>query len=118
MSNPRIFFDADVLFAGAAGPTEFGASHVLLRLGQYTLLDCLASNQAIGEARRNLADKLPQALPSFDQLVERCLHVVPDPEREDVLRYRGLADAKDLPLLAAAIVHGCRWLLTFNVRHY
>jgi hypothetical protein len=118
MTVPRLFCDADVLFAGAAGPTEFGASHVLLRMGQYTLLDCVTSAQAVGEARRNLIAKLPQSVATFDALVSRCLRVVPHPDRTDVLRHRGLADEKDLPILTAAIAAECRWLLTFNLRHY
>ncbi len=31
---------------------------------------------------------------------------------------RGLADQKDAPILAAAVREECRWLITFNVRHY
>jgi hypothetical protein len=49
MVRPSIFLDADAMFAGAASPHAYGASHVILRLGQYTILDCVTSEQAIAE---------------------------------------------------------------------
>jgi len=41
-SKPKAFVDADVIFAGAAAPTEHGASHVVLRMGEITLIDCVS----------------------------------------------------------------------------
>ncbi len=116
--KPRVFVDADVLFAGAASPTEHGASLVVLRMAEITLVEALASEQVIAEAERNLADKLPQALPTFRLIVSRSLRVVPDPEPDDLKPHEGLADPEDLPILVAALREGCRWLVTFNVRHY
>ena len=118
MTQPRVFLDADVLFTGVAGSTEFGASHVILWMGQFTLLDYLAYEQAVGEAERNLQNKSPNALPIFHAIVRQSVRVVPDPTRADLERYRGLADPRDLPILVAAIAQECRWLLTSNVRHY
>lgn len=117
-NKPRVFVDADVLFAGAAAPSEQGASLVVLRLAEITLIDAITSQQAIAEADRNLADKLPAALPAFRLIVSRCLEVVPDPSPADLQACRGLADPKDLPLLAAALREDCTWLVTFNQRHY
>jgi predicted nucleic acid-binding protein len=116
--RPRVFLDADVLFAGAAAPTEHGASLTLLRLAELTLIEALASRQVVTEAERNLAHKLPAALPAFQVIVGRCLRVVPDPTPEELARVAGLAHAEDLPILAAALREGCPWLVTFNLRHY
>jgi hypothetical protein len=113
-----VFLDADVIFAGAAAPTEHGASHVVLRMGEITLIECVTSEQAVTEVERNLAEKLPAKLPEFHLLVSRCLRVVPDPGPEDLSRHIGQADPKDLPILVAALREGCPYLLTFNVRHY
>ena len=113
-----VFLDADVIFAGAAAPTEHGASHVVLRMGEITLIECVTSKQAVTEVERNLAEKLSAKLPEFRLLVSRCLRMVPDPEPEDLTRYTGQADPKDLPILVAALREGCPYLLTFNVRHY
>jgi len=117
-SLPQVFIDADVLFSGSASPTEFGASLVVLRMAEITLINAVTSQQVITEAERNLAEKLPAALPAFQLLVQRCLVVVSDPKPADLTDYEGLADEKDLPILGAALREKCSWLVTFNVRHY
>jgi hypothetical protein len=116
--KPRVFVDADALFAGAAGPTEHGASLVVLRMAEITLIDAVTSQQVIVEAERNLADKLPAALSAFQAIVSRCLRIVPDPQPAELTAYGGLADPKDLPILVSAVREGCPWLVTFNVRHF
>ncbi|MFQ6014867.1 MAG: PIN domain-containing protein [Anaerolineae bacterium] len=116
--RPTVFLDADVIFAGAAAPSEHSASHVVLHMGEITLIECVTSQQAVTEVERNLADKLPSKLPEFRLVVSRCLRVVPDPEPADLLPYAGQANPKDLPLLVAALREKCAYLLTFNVRHY
>jgi hypothetical protein len=116
--RPRVFIDADVLFAGAASPSEHGASLVILRMAEITLLDAVASQQVASEAERNLAAKIPDALPAFRLLVSRCLRITPDPEPPDLDRCAGLADDKDLPILVAALREQCLWLATHNVRHF
>ncbi len=116
--KPIVFLDADVIFAGAAAPTEHGASHVVLRMGEITLIECVTSEQAVTEVERNLAEKLPAKLSEFHLLASRCLRVVPDPGPEDLSRHTGQANPKDLPILVAALREGCPYLLTFNVRHY
>ena len=115
--KPRIFVDADVLFAGAAGPSQHGASLVILRMAEITLVEAVCSRQIVVEAERNLAQKLPEALPAFRLLVSRCLLIVPDPLLADLAPYAGLVDAEDLPILVAALREGCSWLITFNERH-
>ena len=116
--KPRVFVDADVLFAGAASPSEHGASLVILRMAEITLIEAVASQQVVVEAERNLAEKLPGTLPAFRLIVSRCLRVVPDPAAIDLLPHTGLADPLDLPILTAALREGCPWLVTFNVRHF
>lgn len=116
--KPRVFIDADVLFAGAASPSEHGASLVILRMAEITLIDAVASQQVISEAERNLAAKIPEALPVYRLLVSRCLRMVPDPEPQDLSRWVGLADDKDLPILVAALREQCSWLVSHNVRHF
>jgi predicted nucleic acid-binding protein len=116
--KPRVFIDADVLFAGAASPSEQGASLVVLRMAEITLIEALASQQVITEAERNLAGYLPGALPAFHIIVSRCLQVVADPAPGNLVAYQGQADPKDAPILAAAVREACPWLVTFNTRHF
>jgi hypothetical protein len=108
---------ADVIFTGAAAPTEHGASHVVLRMGEITLVDCISSEQAVKEVERNLAEKIPEKLPDFHLLASRSLRIIDDPQPGELLAYKQQADPKDLPILAAALKERCSYLLTFKVRH-
>jgi len=117
-TKPRIFIDADVLFAGAASPNEHSASNLLLRMAELTLIEVVASTQVITEVERNLQDKMPKALPAFQLLVSRCLRVVADPDPAELAEYAGLANPEDLPILVAALREESSLLATFNVRHY
>lgn len=122
----RVFVDADVLFAGAASPSEHpsgSASLVVLRLAELTLLDAVTSEQAVTECERNLRAKLPEALAeralaAFRHLIARALRVVPDPEPKDLAAHDGRAHPKDLPLLVTALREGCPLLTTFNTKDY
>ena len=116
--KPRIFVDADVLFAGSASSSEYGASLVVLRMAEITLIEAITSQQVVTEVECNLRTKMPKALPAFQLLVSRCLQVVADPKPSDVQAYVGLADEKDLPILVAAVQQNCTWLVTFNIRHF
>jgi len=110
--------DADVLFAGAASPNGHGASLVILRMAEITLIEALTSVQVITEVERNLEEKMPAAMPAFRMLVSRCLHVVPDPTLAEIEKLSKAADAKDLPILAAAVRESCVYLTTYNIRHF
>jgi predicted nucleic acid-binding protein len=116
--RPRVFVDADVLFAGSASPNEHSASLVLLRMAEITLIEAIANTQVITEAERNLRAKIPLAVPVFELLVSRCLREVPDPEVDEIKALDGLVDPGDAPILAAAVREKCSYLATFNIRHY
>lgn len=115
-AKPKVFFDADVLIAGSASTT--GAAHILLHLSDLTLIEGITSLQAKAEATRNLQAKLPLALPAFRTIVEEALTIVSDPAAQDLKKFHGDSHPKDLPILVAAILHRCHYLVTFNVRHY
>lgn len=116
--RPKVFIDADVLFAGSAAPSQHGASLVVLRMAEITLVEAYVCQQVLVEVERNLEAKIPKALPSFRVIVARCLKIVPDPAGIELQPYVGLADASDLPILVAALQTGCPWLVSFNTRHY
>ena len=116
--KPRVFVDADVLLAAAASPSEHGASLVVLRMAEITLIEAYTSHQVITEVQRNLQAKLPQAWPTLQTIVGRCLRIIEDPPPAEIERYTTLANEKDLPILVAAIRGHCRWLVSFNTRHF
>ena len=116
--RPRIFLDADVIFAGSAAPSTQGASYVILLMSEITLIDCFTSTQVMTEVERNLTSKLPNALAEFHLLAKRCLTIVDDPKIADLPFFIGQADPKDLPIFVAAIQANCSYLITFNTRHF
>jgi len=117
-ARPRIFIDADVLFAGSASPSAHSASLVILRMAEITLIDACTSTQVISEVERNLEDKMPDAMPAFTLIVKRCLRVVENASSAEVRAIDGSADPKDLPILATAVREKCAYLATYNVRHF
>lgn len=111
-----VCLDADVLIAGLLSRT--GASHAILVLGELGLLRLVLPEAAVEEVRRNLSAKLPEAVPLFEEFLRAVAVTIHRPTRQDSERARGLADPKDVPILAAAIGAGTRLLVTHNVRHF
>lgn len=117
-ARPRVLVDADALLAASASPSEHGASLVILRMAEITLIDAYAPQQVLTEVRRNLENKLPEALPAMQMIVSRCLTIMPDATAFEIAPYLGLAHEKDLPILVAALKTQCAWLVTFNGKHF
>jgi predicted nucleic acid-binding protein len=108
--------DADVLIAGLLSTT--GASHAILVLGELGLLRLVLPDAAVAEVRRNLAAKVPETAPLFEEFLRVVPLQIYRPTPHDREQARELADPKDVPILAAAIGAGTRLLVTHNVRHF
>jgi len=88
----------------------------MAEIGLYQLVVC---RQVLDEAERNLRKKLPAALPIFAQLMEAIApEVAPDPSQEEVIRWQSVIEAKDAPILAAAVIAAPDWLLTLDVKDF
>lgn len=115
--RPKVYLDTDVLLA-AAGSTR-GASHIIIKLSELTLIEGVISEAVHVEAERNLIAKLPHALPGYRAFLRVAkLREVPLPSPEQLNAYHGQADPKDLPHLVAACLAGCHYLVTHNTKHY
>jgi len=115
--QPKVYLDTDVLLA-AAGSTS-GASHLIIKLSELTLIQGVISEAVRIEAERNLIAKLPHALPAYRAFLKSAkLREVPLPSPDQMKPYQGQADPKDLPHLVAAFLAGCQYLVTHNTRHY
>lgn len=114
----RVFFDADVLISGAAPHSRQSASFILLQLSELTLIEGVSSSYVLEQAERNIRAKLPDALEDFISLGEAAVSLVPDPTIEELERFQGLAHPEDLPVLTAAVLNECRYLVTRNLQHY
>jgi predicted nucleic acid-binding protein len=106
-----------VIIAGSASST--GASRAVLILAEIGLFKAIVSQQVIQECQRNLANKLPVAMPAFLELLTRlALEVVDDPDAQDVARWQTIIEEKDAPILAAALRANANRILTLNTKDF
>jgi len=110
----RIFLDANILFSAAKSAGAVRGFLVRLRTSGHTLV---ADGYVVGEARRNIETKFPEAVGDFESLLagweiftEVCAplvgEIVPD------------LTEKDRPVLAAAIQNRCDVLVTGDKTHF
>lgn len=111
----KIFFDADALIAGSA--SKAGSSFILLQLCELNILHGLTSRQVVEECRVNLQKKLPQADRIFEQIVERSIEVLKNPNSGEMEEFNNMSHPKDLPILVTAIISKADYLVTFNTKH-
>lgn len=107
----RIFLDANVLFSAA-----YLEHSGLARLWTLHDIVLLSSAYAIEEARRNLAIDRPVALTRLKRLTA-AISTVPVPQGLRLPKSLRL-DAKDQPILLAAIYGKADYLLTGDARHF
>lgn len=110
--RPKVYIDSDVLLAAAASPR--GASHIVVKLSELTLIEGVISEAVRVEVERNLRVKLPAAIPAYRVLLSAAkLQSAPEPTPEQLRTYQG-----QVIHLAAACLAGCQYLVTHNTRHY
>lgn len=109
-----LFLDANVLFTAAHRPQGKAAFLFATARGGGAPWQLLSSAYAIEEARRNLANKLPDALNDFTLLLE-SVRVVTQPA---VPPLQLDLPAKDLPIWAAAHAARATHLLTGDLRDF
>lgn len=67
----------------------------------------------------NLSNKLPAALPVFTELLTQMnLEILPDPPLSESERWNTIIEAKDAPILAAAISAKVDRLLSLNTKDF
>lgn len=111
-SIAKVFFDSDALIAGSA--SRQGAAYILLQLSELGLIQGITSQKVLDECRKNLQNKLPDALPTFEQIISHALTILDNPSQEEVVAFRKMAHKKDLLILTAAIKIHAQFLVTFN----
>ena len=99
----RVFLDANVLFSASNASSNI--AHLVGWLAQVGTP--VSSDVAVEEARRNLALKRPAWIREFDR-VQGLLELVPSTRCELPVSL----DAKDVPLLCAAIAGRCQYFAT------
>jgi predicted nucleic acid-binding protein len=113
----RLFADVNVLIAGA--DSRSGASRALLLMAEVGLFQLVVSRQVLAEAERNIRRKLPRSLGNFaEQMSYLNLEIVPDPPAEAIARWLEAIEAKDAPILAAAVLASVDRFITLNTRDF
>ena len=114
---PSVFADSSVLIAGSASPTE--ASRAVMTMAEIGLFKLVISQQILEECDRNLRKKLPAAQPIFVQLlIDITPEIQPDPPTAESARWITIIEAKDAPILAAAVLANADRLLTLNTKDF
>jgi predicted nucleic acid-binding protein len=105
----RVFLDADVLFSASnAGSNIARLLDWLCQQGT-----AVSSELAVEEARRNIELKRPQWLTAFNR-VRTQLELVP----ASLFTLPVRLDAKDVPLLCAAVASKCDYFVTGDKRDF
>lgn len=113
----RIFADANILIAGA--DSRSGASRAVLLLAEVGLFRLVVSRQVLDEAERNLRKKLPRALPNFaEQMSILNMEILPDPSVEEAAKWEDAIEAKDAPIIAAAVLAKVDRILSLNTKDF
>ena len=110
----RVFVDSSVLFAAALSAKGSARDLIVRSLGgDFTLY---VSSLVLEEVKRNLSHKAPSALPAFE-LFRTLLTNIVDPDKPLVLRVAEVVEAKDAPIVAAAIVAEVDYLASYDQKH-
>lgn len=118
MPDIKIFLDSSALMAGIISTS--GASRALLLLGEDEKLLLLVSEQVIVEVERNIARKIPEAIPLAREMI-RCakVQIVRDPIPSDVASHmHWINHPADVPILVAAAKAKVDFLVTLNGKHF
>ena len=110
----RVFLDANILFSAAKSD---GAVRLLVDLLLEAGHECCVDGYVVEEARRNLVVKVPGGAASLESLLG-SLHQSDVHHADRLLEATLPLPAKDQPVLAAAICHGCGALVTGDRSHF
>jgi hypothetical protein len=88
-------------------------------LAEARLFRLVVCPQVISEAERNVRRKLPRALPVFTEIMAILdLEIVADPPAASYQRWLKIIEAKDAPILEAAVQAGVDRFLTLNTKDF
>ena len=111
----RVFVDASVLFAACYSAS--GASREIVRLAIQGGIRLVMSDVVQEEARRNLKAKAPKARPFLGQLPDTVLLELVETTEQDVLDAQAYTEAKDAPIVAAAVQAQAEYLVSLDRVH-
>ncbi|RLD07311.1 MAG: hypothetical protein DRI56_06875 [Chloroflexota bacterium] len=115
--TPTVFVDANIIIAGSA--SRKGASRVVLGQAEYGMIQLVVTRQVLVETERNIRLKFPKILPALSELLMYInLQILDDPEPHQYERWLSIIEAKDAPILEAAVQFAPDYLLTLNSKDF
>lgn len=114
----RVFLDSSVLVAASASRT--GASAFVLGYCRKKKVLGYTSLEALGEAKKNVILKLgPLAQNRFAFFLHHAnILLIENPPVEEMAKCEKVINAKDAPILAAAMKSPVSFLLTLDRKHF
>jgi len=113
----RVFLNASVFFS--ASYSKAGSSRDLLREAIRGNIKVVVSQHVLKEAERNLAQKAPEALPAFHELLTLVTaDVAEKPTLQELKRAATYINLKDAPIVAAAVKARVDYLVTWDRKHF
>jgi predicted nucleic acid-binding protein len=109
----RALIDSSVLMASVLSVT--GAAYDLLEAGRQGRIALVVSTYVLREVERNLNRKAPRGLAAFSE--RRVELEIVDPLVELVADVARDIEAKDAPIVAAALSAHAEYLVTYDRRH-
>lgn len=111
---PNVFLDSSVLIAATLSAS--GSARDLLNHGFRGAYALIISADVVAECERNMGVKAPAALP----LLRVFLTLLParsEPSAEQVVDAAAFIEAKDAPIIPAAVAAGATFLVSYDRRH-
>ncbi len=116
-SRSRPFRDSNVLFSGLYRPDSVPG--LLLDRHTQGIISAAVSALVLDEVARNLLLKRPAALPPLEELLHKtAFEIVPAPSADAIRAVAHCINARDAPVLAAAVACGADCIVSGNTRHF
>jgi predicted nucleic acid-binding protein len=115
----RVFLDSNVIISGLLSAK--GAPRIILDLLCLHLpnMQCVSGAYNMMEIERNLARKLPAALPVFQEYFPRMnMDIIPLPAQEELAPWFGAIADKDVPVIVSAINGKADFLVTGDTKDF
>ncbi len=118
MPKIDIFLDSSALIAGII--SDQGAARALLLLAEDGKILISVSEQVVAEVERNIARKVPKAVPFARELILAAnIRILRDPSILEVNERQGwISHPPDLPILVAAASARVDFFTTLNTKHF
>ena len=114
---PKVFLDSSVVIAATLSFS--GGSFCIIRDSISHQYKLLISNYILEECIRILKEKYPQKLFILTLILDSfSFEIVKDPPSSEVERLIKIIDFRDAPVLAAALKHKVRYLITLDKKDF